>query len=114
MSDTMPEMTTTWHAVCDVDEIAGEDVVQFEHGDKIYAVYHTPSGFYATDGLCTHEDELLAGGLVIGEIIECPRHQGQFQIPTGEAQGAPVCVNLQTYPTKVEGGRVYIGISDSA
>jgi 3-phenylpropionate/trans-cinnamate dioxygenase ferredoxin subunit len=113
MSDTMPEATITWHAVCEVDEIGVEDVVQFEHGGTIYAVYHTPSGFYATDGLCTHEDELLAGGLVMGEIIECPRHQGQFEIPTGEARGAPVCVNLQTYTTKVEAGKVYIGIPDS-
>lgn len=109
----MPETTITWHPVCSVGEIGEEDVVQFEHGDKIYAVYHTASGFYATDGLCTHEDEFLAGGLVMGEIIECPRHQGQFEIPTGEAQGAPVCVNLQTYPTKVEASKLYIGIPDS-
>ena len=110
----MPDTTITWHAVCGVGEIGAEDVVQFEHGNKIYAVYHTPSGFYATDGLCTHEDEFLAGGLVMGEIIECPRHQGQFEIPTGEAQGAPACVNLKTYRTKVEAGKVYVGILDAA
>jgi len=109
----MPESTITWHAVCNIDEIAEEDVLPFEHGGKIYAIYHTPSGFHATDALCTHEGELLTGGLVLGEIIECPRHQGRFEIPTGEAQGAPVCVNLQTYPTKIEAGQVYIGIPDS-
>lgn len=109
----MPEGTITWHAVCDADEIAEEDVTQFECDGKVYAIYHTPSGFYATDGLCTHEDEFLADGLVLGEIIECPRHQGRFEIPTGKAKGAPVCVNLQTYPTKVETQKVYIGIPNS-
>lgn len=110
----MAETATRWHAVCGVDDIDQEDVARFEWGGKIYAIYHTASGFYATDGLCTHEDELLADGLVMGEMIECPRHQGRFEIPTGRAQGAPVCVNLQTYPTRIDEGRVYIGIPDSA
>jgi 3-phenylpropionate/trans-cinnamate dioxygenase ferredoxin component len=107
------EAVVSWHAVCRVDAIAEEDVASFEHGGKIYAIYHTTSGFYATDGLCTHEDELLTDGLVLGEIIECPRHQGRFEIPTGKAKGAPVCVNLNTYQTKIEAGQVYIGIPDS-
>jgi 3-phenylpropionate/trans-cinnamate dioxygenase ferredoxin subunit len=107
----MPESTIAWHLVCGVDDIAEEDVAQFQHGGKIYAIYHTLSGFYATDGVCTHEDELLADGLVLGEIIECPRHQGRFEIPTGKAKGAPVCVNLQIYPTKIEAQQVFIGIA---
>ena len=106
----MPE-TLVWIRVCQVEEVGEEDVVAFEHAGKQYAMYHTPIGFYATDGLCTHEEEVLADGLVIGEIIECPRHQGRFHIPTGKAKGAPVCIDLQTYPTKVEAGDVYIGLS---
>jgi 3-phenylpropionate/trans-cinnamate dioxygenase ferredoxin component len=105
----MPE-TLVWVRVCQVGEIGTEDVLAFEHAGKHYAVYHTPSGFYATDGLCTHEEEALADGLVIGEIIECPRHQGRFHIPSGKAKGAPVCIDLQTHPTKLENGEVYIGL----
>jgi 3-phenylpropionate/trans-cinnamate dioxygenase ferredoxin subunit len=110
----MPEDGVAWQPVCEIDEITEEDVLQFEHGGQVYAIYHTPSGFYATDGLCTHEDEPLADGLVLGEIIECPKHQGRFHIPTGKAKGAPVCVNLKTYATKIEGQRVYIGIPNCA
>ena len=110
----MPEDGVAWQPVCEIDEITEEDVLQFEHGGQVYAIYHTPSGFYATDGLCTHEDEPLADGLVLGEIIECPKHQGRFHIPTGKAKGAPVCVNLKTYATKIEGQRVHIGIPTSA
>ncbi|TIR42664.1 MAG: Rieske family ferredoxin, partial [Mesorhizobium sp.] len=29
---------------------------------------------------------------------------------TGQAKGAPVCVNLKTYPVKVEAGKVMIDI----
>lgn len=106
----MSDRSVAWHAVCEVDEIDEEDLIQFEHGGHVYAVYHTPSGFYATDGICTHEEAHLADGLVLGEIIECPRHQGRFHIPSGKAKGAPVCVDVRTYPAKVEAGHVYIGL----
>ena len=107
----MPEQTMIWIEVCSVEDIDVEDVVAFDYEGKPYAVYHTTSGFYATDGLCTHEEEVLADGLVLGEVIECPRHQGRFHIPSGKAKGGPVCVDLRTYPTKIDGGRVHIGLA---
>ena len=45
---------------------------------------------------------------MIGDIIECPRHQGRFHIPSGRARSPPVCIDLKTYPVKVEDGRIYI------
>ena len=85
----MSDPAISWLVVCGVEDIDEEDVVQFEHGGKMYAVYHTPSGFYATDGICTHENARLADGLVIGEIIECPRHQGRFRHSFRQSQGRP-------------------------
>jgi len=64
--------------------------------------------YFATDGLCTHEKIHLADGLVMGTIIECPKHNGRFDYTTGKAKGAPVCVDLKTYPTRVEAGEVFI------
>jgi 3-phenylpropionate/trans-cinnamate dioxygenase ferredoxin component len=104
------EDSLSWYSVCPVTDVGEEDVIQFEHDGKLYAVYHTPSGFYATDGLCTHEQEFLVDGLVIGEIIECPRHQGRFHIPSGKAKGAPVCLDLSTYPTKIKDGQIFVGL----
>jgi 3-phenylpropionate/trans-cinnamate dioxygenase ferredoxin subunit len=101
-------MTGDWHLVCAVEEIDEEDVLRFDHGERTFAVYNTPKGFYATDGVCTHEKAHLADGLVIGDIIECPLHQGRFHISSGKAKSAPVCVDLECYPVKVEGGRVFI------
>jgi 3-phenylpropionate/trans-cinnamate dioxygenase ferredoxin subunit len=43
-------------------------------------------------------------------VIECPIHNGRFDYTTGKALGAPVCVNLKTYPVKVEGGQVLVEI----
>jgi 3-phenylpropionate/trans-cinnamate dioxygenase ferredoxin component len=99
-----------WVAACDVGTIGDEDVISFEHGGETYAIYHTPTGYYATDGFCTHEMAELADGLVIGDIIECPFHNGRFHIPTGAAKSPPVCVDLKTYPVKVEGGKILIDL----
>jgi 3-phenylpropionate/trans-cinnamate dioxygenase ferredoxin subunit len=98
-----------WIEVCAADDIDAEDVRRFDHEGKTYAVYRSPDdAYFATDGLCTHEKIHLAGGLVMDDIIECPKHNGRFNYKTGEARGAPVCVDLKTYPAKVEDGRVSI------
>ena len=100
-----------WIEVCDADEIEAEDVIRFDHGSRTFAVYRSPEDTYhATDGLCTHEKIHLADGLVMDHVIECPKHNGRFNYKTGEAKGAPVCVDLRTYPVKVEGGTVFIGL----
>jgi 3-phenylpropionate/trans-cinnamate dioxygenase ferredoxin subunit len=110
----MPDIPTseTWVEACRADEIEPDDVRRFDHGDRTYAIYRTAdSRYFATDGICTHARVHLAGGLVMDHLIECPKHNGRFDFTTGEAQGAPACVNLGTYAVKVEAGRVYIRLS---
>ena len=102
---------TQWIEACAVGEIAEEDVMRFDHGGRTFAIYRSPEGeHYATDGLCTHEKIHLADGLVMDNIIECPKHNGRFDYRTGKAKGAPVCVSLKTYAVKLEGGKVMIDI----
>ena len=102
---------TKWVQVCADDDIEEEDVIRFDHGDRTFAVYRsTDDEYYATDGLCTHEKIHLADGLVMDNVIECPKHNGRFDYTHGSALGAPVCVNLQTYPVKVEDGQVFISL----
>lgn len=101
-----------WIDACATDEIDEEDLIRFDHGGRTFAIYHSPEGkFYCTDGLCSHEQVHLADGLVMGHLIECPKHNGQFDYRTGEAKRPPVCVNLRTYPVKVEGGRVLVEVA---
>jgi 3-phenylpropionate/trans-cinnamate dioxygenase ferredoxin subunit len=98
-----------WIAACAADDIDPEDVIRFDHGGRTFAIYRTEDDrYFATDGLCTHEYALLTDGLVMGTIIECPMHNGRFDFTTGAAKGAPACVDLSTYPVKVEGGQVFL------
>ena len=101
----------TWIAACSVGDIDAEDVMRFDHGGRSFAIYRSPDNqYYATDGLCTHEKIHLADGLVMDNIIECPKHNGRFDYRTGEAKGAPVCVNLKVDEVKLGDGKVLIDI----
>ena len=100
-----------WIDACAADDIEEEDVVRFDHDGRTFAIYRSHDDkFFCTDGLCSHEQVHLAGGLVMDHIIECPKHNGQFDYRTGEAMHAPVCVNLGIYRVKVENDRVLIEI----
>jgi 3-phenylpropionate/trans-cinnamate dioxygenase ferredoxin component len=102
---------TNWVEACRADGVDAEDVVGVEHGGRRYAIYRSPDDrYYATDGLCTHEHVQLADGMVMGHIIECPKHNGRFDYRTGEGKGAPICEDLRTYPVNVDGGVVYIDL----
>ena len=102
---------TGWISACNLDDIEQEGVVRFDHGGRTFAIYRSPSDeVFCTDGLCTHEKVHLADGLVMDYEIECPKHSGAFDYRTGQARRLPPCVNLRTYPAKVDAGQVMIDL----
>ena len=108
-------MADQWIDAGEAAAITQEDVARFDLGARTFALYRTKDDrYYATDGLCTHAKVHLAGGFVHDQLIECPKHNGRFNFTTGQAMGAPVCVNLKTYPTKVEAGRLLVNIAAGA
>ena len=101
-----------WIEACAADDIEEEDLIRFDHDGKTYAIYRSPEDeYFATSGLCTHENVHLEDGLVMDDVIECPKHNGRFNYKTGEALAAPVCENLKTYPVTVKDGKVLIDLS---
>lgn len=105
-------MTTGWVDVCGAEDIESEDVRRFDHHDRTYALYRTADNrYFATDGLCTHARVHLADGFVSGTTIECPKHNGRFDICTGRAKGAPASVDLTCHPVEIRDGRVWIGLA---
>jgi 3-phenylpropionate/trans-cinnamate dioxygenase ferredoxin component len=98
-----------WMLACDAGDIDEEDVIRIDLAGRALAIYRSPEDtFHATDGICTHERADLADGLVMGDIIECPKHNGRFNYKTGEATRIPATVSLCTYPVKVDGGQVFV------
>jgi MocE subfamily Rieske [2Fe-2S] domain protein len=104
-----------WMSVCSAASLGSADVIRFDHGQKTYALYRDAEGqLYATDGVCTHGNTHLSGGLVMGKTIECPKHNGRFNLLDGSPARAPICRGLTTYPAEERDGQIYINVARAA
>jgi naphthalene 1,2-dioxygenase system ferredoxin subunit len=99
-----------WIEAAAFDELPAEDVkgVQVEGLD--IALYRVEGEVYATSDICTHAQARLCEGFLEGHEIECPLHQGRFDIRNGKAMCAPLTDDLKVYPVKIEDGRVFIAL----
>ncbi len=104
-----------WIEICASAFLKKEDAIRFDHDGKTYAIYRTADGsLYATDGICTHGNTHLADGLVIGKLIECPKHNGRFDFTDGSPQRAPVCVALKTYPMREHDQKIFLNLTPTS
>jgi MocE subfamily Rieske [2Fe-2S] domain protein len=101
----------SWHLAGIAADFEDEDVEQLWIGGLAVAVYRAEGQFYATQDLCTHEHAYLSDGVVVDCVVECPFHQGRFDIRTGKALGPPVIEPLETYPIKIADGRLYVCVT---
>ena len=103
-----------WVEACDSSHLREEDVIRFDHGKKTYALIRDAEGtLYATDGICTHGNTHLGDGLVKGKIIECPKHNGRFNLLDGAPARAPICRGLATYPLQNRDGKLFLNLVKS-
>jgi MocE subfamily Rieske [2Fe-2S] domain protein len=102
----------SWHLAGLAADFEDEDVEQLWVGELAIAVYRAEGKFYATQDLCTHEHAYLSDGVVVDCVVECPFHQGRFDIRSGKALGPPVIEPLETYPIKVVDGRLYVHVTN--
>ena len=66
----------------------------------------------AVDDRCTHEEASLSTGVLRGELVKCPLHGSRFNVCTGKALEEPAEEDLRTYPVRLEGGRILIGLPE--
>ncbi|MDQ2733923.1 MAG: non-heme iron oxygenase ferredoxin subunit [Pseudomonadota bacterium] len=97
-----------WQDVASLDDFAASDAIAVDVGTRQIAIYFVDGTVFATDNRCTHGEARLCDGFLEGHEIECPHHQGRFDIRTGAATGVPAKTALATYPAKLEGGRVLL------
>ena len=101
-----------WVEVSPSSALANNDVIRFDAGEQTFAIYRLDDGqLRATDGLCTHAKVHLCGGLVSDGIIECPKHNGRFDITTGKALSRPVTVDLTVHEVREVDGRIELRIT---
>lgn len=78
------------------------------HGGEDIALFKVEGCVYATQDTCTHGRASLADGYLIGDEVECPLHQGMFNVRTGQPTGAPCTVPLKVYPVEIRDGVIHV------
>ncbi len=101
-----------WVTVCPAAEIGPGEVRRLDTAGATYAICRTLDGsLHAVDGICTHSRVAhLADGAVVGDEIECPKHNGRFALSSGEPTRAPVSEAVTVYRTMEESGEVRVQI----
>ncbi len=104
-------MSDNWVDVTSADDVPEDDVIGVDIAGKSLALYQVDGEIYATDNLCTHGNARLCDGFLEGHEIECPLHQGKFDIRNGKAMCAPLTEDVRTYPVRIESSRVFVDLS---
>jgi naphthalene 1,2-dioxygenase system ferredoxin subunit len=87
-----------------------DDVIGIEVAGRELALYGVDGAVYATDNRCTHGAARLCDGFVDGHTIECPLHQGRFDVRDGQPLGEPLDTPVRSYPVRIENGRVLVAL----
>ena len=103
-------MNMNWIDAASKSDVPEEDVIGVDVAGRGIALYSVEGEIYATDNICTHGHARLCDGFLEGHEIECPLHQGRFDVRTGQPACAPVTGALRSYPVKIEGGRVWLAL----
>jgi naphthalene 1,2-dioxygenase ferredoxin component len=103
-----------WQRIASVAEVAEGAVIAARVGKSPIALYKFEGRIYASDDACTHECVRLSDGYLDGCFIECPLHQGVFDIRTGKALCEPLTEDLAVYPVRIVGDEVFVMLADPA
>ncbi len=98
-------------------ELSDGQKIKVVIGSKEILLANVEGAFYAVDNKCTHMGGSLVEGKLERSSIICPKHGSGFDVRTGKLSQSGKLLfvaikakDLQTYPVKVEGPDILIGI----
>ena len=104
-------MSENWIDVIAVDAVPEADVTAVSVNGQEIALYEVEGDIFATSNLCTHGAARMSDGFLEGREIECPLHQGKFDVCTGKAMCAPLTEDIRVYLIRIENNRVLVNMA---
>jgi uncharacterized membrane protein/nitrite reductase/ring-hydroxylating ferredoxin subunit len=74
----------------------------------------TQAGYVAFDDRCTHRGGSLAGGVMIGGVVQCPWHGSQFDCRQGTVKAGPASEPIRSYSVGEKQGKVILVLDDKS
>jgi anthranilate 1,2-dioxygenase ferredoxin subunit len=100
--------------LCRVDEIPDDTPLRVEAAGAVYAVARSGGDVFVLADQCTHGPGTLSEGTVLGGEIECPFHQGRFDLRTGQPTYPPCSEAVRTWTATVKAGEIFIDPGEPA
>jgi len=95
--------------VLGVDELPAGAMRRVTFGDLDVLLAHAPDGIVAVDDRCPHMAAPLSLGELDGCIVQCPLHEGRFDLCSGEVVQMPTTGGLdadgRSHPVWTPGGK---------
>jgi len=112
------EKVLTWFYACSAKDVPQNGGVCVKYKNEQIALFHFTrrDEWYATQNECPHRMQMALSRGMIGTQgeepkVACPFHKRTFSLRTGECLNGEECA-IKTFPVKVEGDKVFIGIAD--
>ena len=103
-----------WADVAAAVDVPDGDVLAAAIGGHEIALVRLGDEVHALDATCTHGNASLCGGFVEDDgSIECPLHQGRFDVRSGRALCAPLTHDLAVHAVRLDQGRVWVRLATS-
>ena len=99
-----------WIRIAATGQLQDDEALAVAVGEVRIALYRSEGEYFATENVCTHAFALLSDGFLEDGCIECPLHQARFDIRTGKALCAPATQDVRTFPVKVDGEDILVGL----
>lgn len=91
-----------------IDELEIDQMKLVHVEGRRIVVARTAEGFRAFDDRCTHRGGSLAGGTLIGNVVQCPWHGSQFDVRTGEVLRGPATTPIGVHEVEPVGAELHL------
>lgn len=95
------------------DELKVDQMKLLHVGKRRVVLARTVEGYVAFDDRCTHWGGSLAGGVMIGGVVQCPWHGSQFDCRKGAVKAGPAEQSISTYRVSEREGSIFLTLGGS-
>jgi nitrite reductase/ring-hydroxylating ferredoxin subunit/uncharacterized membrane protein len=98
--------------VAEANELEVDQMKLIRVNGRRIVLARTSEGHVAFDDRCTHKGGSLAGGVMIGGVVQCPWHGSQFDCRSGRVKAGPAKDPIPAYQVAEQGGKVLLTLPD--
>ena len=103
---------STFVKVAKTNDLVEGGMVAVLVGDTELLLAQVQGQYYAINNVCSHADAWLHQGDLRPATweVQCPLHQGRFDLRTGHATAWPASQPVEVYTVRVEGEDILVGL----